>query len=908
MFGAAPSATAAQRTNRVSKRTAGDQTHRENKPRARDGRPNSFARAYRLDEDLTRRSRGRGQGRSSVIVRLAPGATLPNDFRKYVQGRKTSTLDLIGGIVLDLPDNVLAKLAGHGSVFQVHHNRAVTSSNYRTAVTVGARAVNELMGLTGKGVGVAVIDSGITTFHDDLRVGAGITTVFPYGNQRVSKFVDIVHGQVLPYDDSGHGSHVAGVVSGSGDDSGGSKAGMAPDASIVALKVLDANGTGTIADIIAALNWVDVNRVQYNIRVVNLSVGAAVRESYWTDPLTLAVKALTDHGIVVVAAAGNIGTSPEGLPQYGGITAPGNAPWVLTVGASSTAGTPTRTDDIMAPYSSRGPTFLDWSAKPDLVAPGTGTMSLAVPGSTLYQTKPLALVSGTVDPSGMKPYLALSGTSMAAPVVSGTVALMIQANPNLTPNLVKGILQYTAQVYANYDGLTQGAGFVNTLGAVRLAKFYHEARPGDRVPTQAIWSRHVIWGSHVITGGVIVPSMNAWSTSVVWGSARTLGSEGDEIAWGVAGWPSPLAAALGEASEFAIAGAAGVTSAGGAGTIVDGNVGASPTASITGFGPAVVVPPFGIHANDAAAMAAHAASVALFTTLGSGDCSDSPGAQMNGANFGPGIHCFASTADLAATGTMTLTGAGVYIFRIPTALTANVLSSVVLAAGANACNVFWQVGSAATLNGVNFPGNVVAQAAVTIGVGARLNGRALVTTGPVTMAGSNTVGGCSTATAGTSSSDSIIWGTSSADSIIWGTNDGASIIWGTSVGNSIIWGTSAGASIIWGTSSDGDSIIWGTADSANIVWGADCGGADCDTVIWGSSDGQSIIWGTASDGDSIIWGTAGDRDSIIWGTGGRDSIIWGTDQDGAAFSNEDASAPRPSLQLEFGDAVPIGGR
>ena len=115
-----------------------------------------------------------------------------------------------------------------------------------------------------------------------------------------------------------------------------------------------------------------------------MSVGAAIHESYWTDPLTLAAKALTDKGITVVAAAGNIGKNAAGQLQYGGITAPGNAPWVLTVGASSTMGTLTRSDDTMASFSSRGPTFIDFDAKPDLVAPGIGTVSLAVPGSTFY--------------------------------------------------------------------------------------------------------------------------------------------------------------------------------------------------------------------------------------------------------------------------------------------------------------------------------------------------------------------------------------------------------------------------------------------------------------------------------------------------------------------------------------------
>src|SRR5256886_4498327 len=108
-------------------------------------------------------------------------------------------------------------------------------------------------------------------------------------------------------DDNGHGTHVGGIIMGNGYDSQGSKSGIAPGASLVSLKVLDANGQGAISNIIAALNWIIANRTTYNIRVVNLSVGAPIRESYWTDPLTLAVKQVTDLGITVVAAAGNLG-------------------------------------------------------------------------------------------------------------------------------------------------------------------------------------------------------------------------------------------------------------------------------------------------------------------------------------------------------------------------------------------------------------------------------------------------------------------------------------------------------------------------------------------------------------------------------------------------------------------------
>ena len=161
------------------------------------------------------------------------------------------------------------------------------------------------------------------------------------------------------------------------------------------MKVLDENGRGVISDVIAALEWAIANKNAYNIRVANLSVGAAVTESYWTDPLTLAAKRAVDAGIVVVAAAGNLGKNKLGQSQYGGITAPGNAPWVITVGAYSHEGTLRRNDDVMAAYSSRGPAAVDFEAKPDLVAPGTGVVSLSDPASLFYSTKSANLLDGT---------------------------------------------------------------------------------------------------------------------------------------------------------------------------------------------------------------------------------------------------------------------------------------------------------------------------------------------------------------------------------------------------------------------------------------------------------------------------------------------------------------------------------
>jgi hypothetical protein len=271
--------------------------------------------------------------------------------------------------------------------------------------------------------------------------------------------------------------------------------------------------------------------------VINLSVATGVYESYDVDPLTVAAQRAVNAGIVVVAAAGNNGRSPTGSTQYGGITAPGNAPWVLTVGASNHMGTVDRADDTIAVFSSRGPTAANYGAKPDVVAPGVGIESLSNPDSAFYLTKAPYLLSGTV-PTWYLPYLSLSGTSMAAPVVAGTVALMLQANPTLTPNAVKAIIEYTAQQYDGYDRLTQGAGFLNTKGAVELSTYF--ASPDDsEYPGSDGWSTQIVWGNRLFQGDQLVVDPSASWTWMTWGTntwlvgmGSGLSDAGQNVVWG----------------------------------------------------------------------------------------------------------------------------------------------------------------------------------------------------------------------------------------------------------------------------------------------------------------------------------------------------------------------------------------
>ena len=209
---------------------------------------------------------------------------------------------------------------------------------------------------------------------------------------------------------------------------------------------------------------------------------------------------------------------------------------------------------------------------------------------------------------------------------------------------------------------------------------------------------------------------------------------------------------LGVLQPFSVLGNSAVTGSTGAGTVVDGDVGSSPTASISNFPPSSVTPPFILHlTNDLTVQQAHADAIAAYNFLAAQGPGTVLAAQLDGAVLTSGIYSFmGGAADLAALGTLTLDGPGTFVFQVDSALTANVGSNVI--GTADPCEVFWRVGSSATLNGVSFRGNVIADASITVGSGSNVTGRAIAgtgATGAVTMAGAggNTIGGCASAAA-----------------------------------------------------------------------------------------------------------------------------------------------------------------
>src|SRR3989454_10897541 len=370
-------------------------------------------------------------------------------------------LDAIKGALYSLPVNALEAVADDPDVVYISPDRPLSGASTLdyTPETVNAPVAWNTYGLDGTGIGVALIDSGIypviatsTTISNPDLIWVNLVTS-AYG-PRLLYSQSFVPGTTDTSDYYGHGTHVAGIVSGAGWNSYGNHythmfKGIAPNANLINLRALDQNGAGTDSSVIAAIQAAISLKSTYNIRVLNLSLGRQVYESYKLDPLCQAVEAAWNAGIVVVVAAGNEGRNDRANTDgYGTIAAPGNDPYVISVGAMKTNRTYSTTDDTIASYSSKGPTAYDYVVKPDLVAPGNRVVS----DENMAGTLPTGYAQGKVAIKYYKntgqrgysnQYYTLSGTSMATPVVSGAVALLLQQNPNLTPDQLKARLMKT---------------------------------------------------------------------------------------------------------------------------------------------------------------------------------------------------------------------------------------------------------------------------------------------------------------------------------------------------------------------------------------------------------------------------------------------------------------------------------
>jgi serine protease AprX len=448
-----------------------------------------------------------------------------------------------------LSDDAVVRVNAAPRVYR-HTNRTATPPSTLRS-TLGLPNQPTWTTPTGVGIGVAIVDSGIAPLAD-------------FGD-RIEAFYDFTRGGIRtpPYDDHGHGTHIAGLIGSNGTLSGADYLGVAPGVRLLGFKVLDRTGRGRTSHVIKALEFITANKALLDVDVINLSLGHPIFAPAGDDPLVRAVERAIDAGIVVVVAAGNRGQDTEsGETGYTGILSPGNAPSAITVGAVNTQNTVTRSDDVVARYSSRGPTWFDGFAKPDVVAPGHHLISDAIIGSYLFD-----LLPDKQKRVGRNRFLQLSGTSMAAAVATGVVALFLDVNERshhhgaapLTPNGVKAVLEYTAIPLGGVDRLTQGAGGVNAIGGIALAGSIDTSAASGSwwlrtgvTPYSYIggehyqWSRAVIWGDTVLTGPILYHNEVAWSLSAAWGDddivwGSTAQVAFDNIVWGTAGvWASNL--------------------------------------------------------------------------------------------------------------------------------------------------------------------------------------------------------------------------------------------------------------------------------------------------------------------------------------------------------------------------------
>jgi len=760
-------------------------------------------RRAHLSSDLTKYQARRTGERTRVIVR-------GNDRDLDLLGwrHRLQVVKRMRGAAVVLANS--AELVELSSDDVVDHLSGDLRVHSLTAVSDAATAADQtragnmlpgslgIPGVDGSGIGIAVVDSGIAP-HSALA-GPAASVSFVTGDPQVT-------------DAYGHGTHVAGIIAGGASAANGVApeyaGGIAPGAQLVNVRVLGADGTGLTSDVIAGLEWVVANRTRYNIRVINLSVGHAATEACSTDPLCEAVNQAVQAGIVVVVSAGNAGSAPDGRLVQGGISSPGNSPYAITVGALNTWGTVDRSDDTVAAFSSRGPTEYDLTVKPDVAAPGLRILSLEASGTFLPTIYPSIHAAG----AGNNSYMYLSGTSMAAPMVSGGVALLLEGSPSLTPAQVKFALQSGA-TYSNGGGL-MGAG---------------------------------------------AGSVNFWASR--------------QIAASGASQASAQAPSLGAAQRFAVLGGSTVTSTGA--SVITGDLGVSPGTAVTGFPPGRFASG-AIHAADAATLAAQSALTTAYNNVAGQACTrDLTGQDLGGQTLNGGVYCFSSSAQL--TGRLTLNAQGnanaVFVFKMGSTLTTASASSVALTNGASPANVFWQVGSSATLGTTtSFAGNILALTSITVNTGATVTGRTLARNGAVTL-DTNAV---TAPTQPISSVTTMVGG-------LWTTSSGASFWDLGTLGARLEAGlatrvlSTADASLAWANPSFlifGDlnllgpanplgsllpkSLMYGsvaawTADRS-IAWGTPIQDPGGEAIIWGTSGAYAIIWGT-SDGDAIIWGTA----------------------------------------------------
>src|SRR4051794_37708571 len=371
--------------------------------------------------------------------------------------------------------NVVSGIAAQaGSLFQIANTETGAASLWKA-------------GATGKGIDVAVIDSGAVPVKGlDSNIVYGPDLSFEAGTP------------VENLDTNGHGTHLASIIAGrdsaNGNYAGNSTdfVGMAPDARIVSIKVADALGHTDVSQAIAAIDWVTEHAHDpgFNIRVVNMSFGTDGTQSYLLDPLAYAAEQAWHKGIVVVVAVGNegFGTQKVNNPAYD--------PYVIAVGSDNTNGTATVADDTVSSFSNDG----DGTRNPDVVAPGEHIVGLRSPNSFLDQSHPAAAIEGR--------YFRGSGTSQATAVVSGAAALLLSQRPDLTPDQVKALLMGTAQHLTGATAAQQGSGLINLAAAMKAptpnAVQNYPRSTGDGSLEASRGSVHVEVGGEKVTGEVDV--------------------------------------------------------------------------------------------------------------------------------------------------------------------------------------------------------------------------------------------------------------------------------------------------------------------------------------------------------------------------------------------------------------------